>query len=657
MTTSGSTTLNYRLDLDGLRALAVVPVIFFHAGVPPFHGGFVGVSVFFVISGYLMATLIGRGLERGDFSLAYFYERRVRRIFPALLTVLFFCAVVAAVIVPPKLFRDFGVTLVATVLFASNFAFWWKSANYFDAPAEWNPLLHTWSLAVEEQFYVLFPLYLILVWRFGWRVRFGFTALVAFVSLVLSVWGTANAPTATFYLLPTRAWELLVGSLVAIWAMRAGATDFAREESHAIDGAAGMLGLLLILGSLLFYDREMTFPGISALVPTIGAALLIHFGRNNKWNPATRLLSLAPFTFVGRISYSLYLWHWPLIVFADKYRPFGELGTFHKIGVFAFSLVAAFVSWRWIEQPFRTRKFPISRTVVYGAAAASIASLGVIGALAQITNGWPERVPGIAAVSIAPQLAAERRDTRWQEFNARNCLADRVADWGKERCFLGQDAELNALLWGDSFAASYASGFFDNPRSGFNVLQYTSPQCPPVIGYAAASRPQCAEFNREVIGIIKRYNISTVFMAANWSAYFKRRKMQVDDIGDTAAILRGLGVRVVVFGQSPVFTFPYSDEYFFRVYGSQQAEGEYFALVDVDPEMNRSIRSIVVGNTFFDPLAIFCREAECAFKRSNLYLFVDYGHYTQFGSKLAVGALLNAIKGVQVNVLKEADRQ
>ena len=161
--------MKYRADIDGLRALAVVPVIFYHAGLPVFSGGFAGVDVFFVISGYLMASMIGDGLARGNFSFADFYERRVRRIFPALFAILLFCAVVATAIIPPKLYGDFGVTLVATVLFGSNILFWRKTANYFDAPTELNPLLHTWSLAVEEQFYIVFPVFLWLIWRSGAR--------------------------------------------------------------------------------------------------------------------------------------------------------------------------------------------------------------------------------------------------------------------------------------------------------------------------------------------------------------------------------------------------------------------------------------------------------------------------------------------------------
>ena len=642
---SFSPVARYRPDIDGLRALAVVPVIFFHAGLPLFSGGFVGVSVFFVISGYLMASMIGEGLARGDFSFADFYERRARRIFPALFVVLVFCTIVAVAVVPPRLFRDFGVTLVATVLFASNIAFWWKSANYFDAPTEWNPLLHTWSLAVEEQFYILFPVFLVLIWRFGWRARWGLTALAAAVSLALSIWGTANAPTATFYLLPTRAWELLLGALVAL-AMRPRDPDGpVTTTSPWMTRASGVLGLALVLVSLFWFDREMAFPGAAALVPTVGAALLIHSGRD-AGSPAARLLGLPPFTFVGRISYSLYLWHWPLFVFAEKYYLAGAPSLLHKTIVIALSCVAAYLSWRWVEQPFRGRRATMGRSALVGVSAGCMAALAIAGAIAHANHGWPSRFPGIASVSDSPQYAAEAQDVQWQQFRSGSCFADDVAVWSKERCFLSRHAGVNALLWGDSFAASYAYGFFRNERSHLDVLEYTSPSCPPIAGYQAASRPQCTPFNDNVADVIRRYQISTVIMAANWSVYLKRGKMRFDDIEQTVRYLRGLGVRVILIGQSPLFPFAYPDEYFFRTFGTEQADRAYYAPLDVAPDMNRRMANIGGGGTFFDPLALLCHGTGCVFKQGRLYLFYDYGHYTHYGSRKVVNALLDAMKAV-----------
>jgi peptidoglycan/LPS O-acetylase OafA/YrhL len=574
----------YRPDIDGLRAVAVIPVCCFHAGLPIFSGGFVGVDVFFVISGYFMALMIGGALGHGDFSFVGFYERRIRRILPALFVMLLFVTCVACVMVPPKLLRDFGLTLVATVFFASNLAFSYKSANYFDAPTESNPLLHTWSLSVEEQFYLLFPVCVALFWRFGKRSVLGVIVLGASASLALSIWGTANAPTATFYLLPMRVWELLVGAIVALRPTYANATKVSWLRTPFFNSVAGLVGLLLILVSLLAFDSEMAFPGVAALIPCLGAAMVIYFGRSG--SPTTRLLSIAPLNFVGRISYSLYLWHWPLIVFGEKYHAFGPLGLAQKSAVIVASGVIGYFSWRWVEQPFRGRDAVLTRNGLFGAAAGLAAVFGLAGYLAQSSNGWPSRFKGIETVALAPQLAAERSDLEWQALKKGKCFVEQASDWGGDSCFLSKTSQSKALLWGDSFASNYAYGFFASKTSQFDALLYSSPQCPPIVGYAAASRPQCEAVNKEIPGIIGRFNISTVIMAANWDSYIRRRKIRLEDIAATIRYLHGLGVLVVLVGQSPIFSFVYPDEYFYTAYGSEHTARAYEAPIYADPDIN-----------------------------------------------------------------------
>ena len=634
--------LRYRADIDGLRALAIIPVCCFHAGLPVFSGGFVGVDIFFVISGYLMALMISHDLSRGAFSFANFYERRIRRIFPALFVVLIFITCIAAVLVTPKLFRDFGYTLVATIIFASNVAFSHKSANYFDAPTELNPLLHTWSLAVEEQFYILFPVILAMLWRFERRIVFILLAGAALASLVLSIWGTANAPTATFYLLPMRAWELLVGALVALWPVSGLAAETGGVRRSWVGKCAGLLGMALVLGSLIFFDDEMAFPGAAALVPCLGAALLIYFGRDGS-NPMVRLLGLAPSVLVGKISYSLYLWHWPLIVFAEKYHPFGPPSLAVKAIIIVMSGCAGYASWRWVEQPFRGRRPALSSVGVYHAALIGMLLFGLVGLFAQMSKGWPGRFPGIAAVAIEQQIAAESSDPDWQKRDHSKCFVGNLSAWGEDLCFLTRHSQNKTLLWGDSFAARYAYGFFAN-EINFDVLQYTSPACPPIIDYYAASQPQCAGFNNEVADIIKRFEISTVIMAANWTSYVKRKKMRIEDIGKTVDFLHGLGVRVVLIGQSPVFGFAYPDEYFYSIYGALQAVSLYQAPLAIDPQINSKISASSHPDVFFDPMALLCRGAECLFKDGELYLFADYGHFTMAGSTRVVASLLAQLK-------------
>jgi len=638
--TGARPAFRYRPDIDGLRALAVVPVCFFHIGVPVFPGGFVGVDIFFVISGFLMASLIGRELTTGSFVLTQFYERRARRILPALFVMLLFCAVMAVFAVPPKLFRDFGATLTATALFTSNIIFWRKQSNYFDVSSDWSPLLHTWSLGIEEQFYILFPLFLLAISHVRKVFRQYLIGITLLSSFALCVWGTKNAPTATFYLLPTRAWELLIGALVASWPL--GPTQ---KTAGGLDGpqpfmvTAGVLGLLCVFVSLLAFDREMPFPGAAALLPCAGAALLLHSGTDGR-GPVVWLLSIPPLRFIGRISYSLYLWHWPLIVFWSRYLVAPEPQWITRLVLIAVAVLFAWMSWRWVEQPFRTKSQIWGQKRIFAVSAMGMLLFGVGGLLVATSSGWPSRFAGIESVSMDQQMHEEGTDLEWTQFNEAGCFIDDVKAWRAEACFLTHAGKENVLLWGDSFAASYAYGFFRTKVKAVNVLEYTSPQCPPLIGYEAASRPQCEKFNEVVGDIVKKHHISTVIMAANWTAYIKRRKLQLSDIEKTIEYLHALSVRVVLVGQSPVFDFAYPDDYFFKVYGTQSKNRIYYAPPDVHATINVDMESATRADAFFDPLAHWCGKEGCVFRQGSSYLYSDYGHFTHMGSVLAVSALL-----------------
>ncbi len=642
-------SFRYRPDIDGLRALAVVPVCLYHAGTPGFPGGFVGVDVFFVISGFLMASLISRDLDGGGFSLRDFYERRARRILPALFGMLAFCCVAAACLVSPKLFRDFGATLIATVLFASNLLFWRKSENYFEAPTDWNPLAHTWSLGVEEQFYIVFPLLLMLLWRWRPGIRIPSIAVLALASLVLSIWGTANAPTATFYLLPTRGWELLLGALVAFIPFRTSSDETLPRSRWGIATLLALAGVGLIIWSVVDFDGGMAFPGAAALVPCLGAAILLSLPGGNT-NAVSGLLSLRPFVFVGRISYSLYLWHWPLLVFVDRYFAFGSLSSGAKLAIVAASFMVAYGSWRWVEQPFRSRHgreagfWNTSR--VFGAAAALTAALALAGVGILEGQGWPQRFPGLESVSLERQMALEARDDpAWQNFDERRCFMVNAAEWGGDACDLNPGSKAGrAILWGDSFAWAWAYGFFRSGGSQLEVLQYTSPQCPPILGYHAASHPQCDAFDRDVAMVARRHGASTVIMAANWSTYLRRGKFGFRDVADTVAALHRAGLRVILIGQSPVFPFAYPDEYYFRKFPLGTEQPDYFAPLNAAADFNARMSEAAHADVFFDALKSFCRGSECVFKEGDHYLVEDYGHWTHFGSVIAVGRLLASVK-------------
>ena len=288
--------LEYRADIDGLRAVAILPVVFFHAGFGFAQGGFVGVDVFFVISGYLITSLIHREMLAGKFSLARFYERRVRRLFPALFAMLSVCAAVAAWLLLPQDLRYFGGSLFATTLFSSNI-FFWLEAGYFDVAAERKLLLHTWSLAVEEQFYLLFPIFLLLVLRYLPRRLVAVTGAVTVASLLASEWMLRSSDSAAFYLAPFRAWELGLGASLALIA------PVARHDNRHAEVFA-WLGLAMIAASVAVFSWQTPFPGLHALAPAVGAALVIWSGSGTSTH-AGRILSARPLVFTGLISYSL----------------------------------------------------------------------------------------------------------------------------------------------------------------------------------------------------------------------------------------------------------------------------------------------------------------------------------------------------------------
>lgn len=379
--------MNYRREIDGLRALAVLPVILFHAGFELFNGGFVGVDVFFVISGYLITTIICSELEQGSFSIINFYERRARRILPALFLVILVCIPFAWLWLLPSDMKDFSKSLIAVSAFASNIFFWIKS-DYFDTAAELKPLLHTWSLAVEEQYYVLFPIFLVFFWRVWKNFALILLGLIFISSFSLAQWGSYSTPAAAFYLLHSRGWELIVGAFIALYLSNPHRIDFGRVPSEI----GGWLGVILIVYAVFSYDKTIPFPGIYALAPTGGAALIILFAAQE--TTVGKFLGNKVFVGIGLISYSAYLWHQPLFAFARH----GNLVEPSKILLATLciaSLSLAYISWRYVETPFRNKSM-LARKHLFSIAfifCALFISFGIAGSK---TNGFKMRFDHIA---------------------------------------------------------------------------------------------------------------------------------------------------------------------------------------------------------------------------------------------------------------------
>lgn len=372
-----SKSLGYRREIDGLRAIAVVPVILFHAGFNVFGGGYVGVDIFFVISGFLITAILIYELEQGDFSIVRFYERRARRILPALFFVMFACLPFAYIWMWPSELKAFAQSLVAVVAFSSNILFW-KESGYFAATAELKPLLHTWSLAVEEQYYLLFPVFLLLSWRFGRQRVFWALIAIALVSFVMAEWVWTDRPNANFYLAPTRAWELLAGSVCAFLTVG--------QEQRTSNGLS-VLGLTMIVFSIFVYDSSTPFPSAYTLMPVVGTALIILFAGQGTW--VARMLSLRAFVGVGLISYSAYLWHQPLFAFA-RIRSLTEPSVYLMAGLAVAALFLAWATWHFVEKPFRNPKNPIlrSRRILFLTSGATGAVLLLVGFAGHVNDGF-----------------------------------------------------------------------------------------------------------------------------------------------------------------------------------------------------------------------------------------------------------------------------
>lgn len=510
--------MRYRAEIDGLRTVAVVPVILFHAGFSLFSGGFVGVDVFFVISGYLITTLLLQDIERGRFSLLEFYERRIRRIFPALFLVVAFCFPAAWVLMLPEQYRDFSQSVAAVALFVSNVLFWLES-GYFAGAAELKPLLHTWSLAVEEQYYVFFPLLLAFLWRFGRRTTVIVLVVLTLASLLSTEWAWRFAGTANFYLIPFRIWELLAGSLCAI-AMRH------REiPGHALLGG---LGLAMICAAIVLFDEATPFPSFHALLPVGGSCLVILFARRGTL-PAT-LLSTAPFVGIGLISYSAYLWHQPLFAFTRLASPYAP-SSYMMLFLSVVSLGLAFLSWRFVEQPFRKRGTPLlsKRRNIFAMAGVAGSVLILAGGVGHLRDGFPQRFgPELDAILAIPD--------EWWDKRAACHVEDVPKPHPIEACIMRADhSDIDVALIGDSHSLVISDVVQADLRArGLTSYAVSYTGCIGLPGFYRVDQDashQCARHNRETLAFIRDNDIETVVLTSRFPLYLYGNRFDNGDGG------------------------------------------------------------------------------------------------------------------------------
>lgn len=644
----GSSGLDYRRDVDGLRALAIIPVLLYHAGVPGFGGGFVGVDVFFVISGFLMASLISSEIAKGEFSLVRFYERRIRRIFPALFAVLATSSIAAWFLLMPAEFVYFARSLKAAALFTSNIQFE-KESGYFDIGAQMKPLLHTWSLAVEEQFYILFPLLLLLINRFTRRrARLIVTGLLA-VSLVACTWMLFRSQAEAFYLLQFRAWELLLGALLALNVIPV-------PQQSALRAGLSLGGILLVAVAIFGFRDQTLFPGPAALLPCLGAALIIH-GRDET-GPAGRFLQSRPLVFVGLISYSLYLWHWPIIVFSREVAG-RQLSLLQGSLIVIASLVLATISWRFVEQPFRGRASFAKRIPLFASAAGVlIASVG-LGDYVAHHRGVPDRLPGDARTVYASTYDQSR-------FSLPPCFADSdksgpsVADIDAGKlCPLGFEgsAKPSFVVWGDSHSGAMAPAIDAAAKLvGITGLFAGHSSCPPLPGVQLTPRGDtglCGDFNGAVHDLIAAQHIPLVFLVAYWPKYVHdaelpnegpyfdpsvppplddRSASVVETLDRLMAELTKQGTRVVLVSDVPEMG-RYMPEAVAKAImrGTSTDVAPPLDYIEKRQALSHAILTRLAaryGAALIDPLPSLCSNGRCDAVRNGLPLYKDADHLT-----------------------------
>lgn len=478
----------YRPEIDGLRALAIVPVILFHAGYYRFSGGFLGVDIFFVISGFLICGIIQRELAAETFSIVSFYERRVRRILPALLLVIWACFPAAIAWMLPSEAARFSTSVLAAVTFSSNFYFW-STTNYFSPDAGELPLLHLWSLGVEEQFYIVFPLIMMFLLRGRQTALPWVLGCLFIVSLGLAEWLRRVDELANFYVLPTRSWELLAGALLTQWKIPA---CLAAGRGRFVAEGASIAGLLMIGGSILWLGHGFPAPSIYTLVPVAGTCLVLAFA--GQQNICGRLLSLAPVRFVGLISYSAYLWHQPVLAFGHIH----PLGITRSVAV-ALTFVLATLSWWFVERPFRHGGKHVLVAAGIGLAATAAAA-GLLLLLVQFTpTNFPTFSRGQALAGSEVVAYADQEGT---QFPCNDKPDDTTAP---ESCIVGaRDRAIDVVLWGDSYAQALLPGMDQAAkRRGIAVRAFVTPGCPPVVGMSNQTKGTCtSEVHRKILAEI-----------------------------------------------------------------------------------------------------------------------------------------------------------
>lgn len=629
--------MSYRPEVDGLRALAILPVLLHHSGFHFLPGGFLGVDVFFVISGYLITSILMKEINAGSFSFISFYERRARRILPALFFMLAVVSVLSLFILEPKAIQQYGQSLVAVTAFLANIYFYFK-VDYFNPVSELNPLLHMWSLAVEEQYYIFFPMVLLLAARF--KIGFGLLFTVIFAGSLVWMFANITSESLNFYMLHARAWELAAGSLAA-WLVAHKLLDVHSAWLRNLIVIAALTGLVF---GYVSYNSSYGFPGLFSLVPVLSTFLIIVFC--NGKDLLSRVLSLNAIIFIGLISYSLYLWHQPMFSFM-RILTLGEFGLLEQLIGIALTFGLSYLSYRYVESPVRKMKIPTKRVFAY-TFASMLLFIGLGGTFSYY----------LKLNLVSPEAQIAMKPSRGL---AKICDYEGSYEQHAE-CQNAPDA--NVLVWGDSYAMHLVAGLSQE----VSLIQATKNACSPntvistlpkVKGYDEAWATSCLAFNRDVVAKLKKSPaIETVIISSTfeqWLQYaywdgLKEIKPDFEMYKRTFKVtlneLVGAGKRVIVVSPPPkngrdigqclarsILGLPtYSDFYrrncSFPLKDLSDSSKQVFSMLD---EIKH-----VAGVQVVDLKKFLCTERDCV--TSNAHpLYLDSGHLNDYGSRYVAG--------------------
>jgi peptidoglycan/LPS O-acetylase OafA/YrhL len=656
----------YRKDIDGLRAVAILAVVAYHARIPGVTGGFVGVDVFFVLSGFLITSLIAAEARRtGTVSLAGFYARRIRRLFPAMIVMVLITCLAGAMLLLPVFGQqqELGRSAIATAVYASNVFFWLNSPGYFEASTELMPLVHTWSLAVEEQFYLAWPpmvlAVLVLARRAGWKFErslLALTAIILFASFAWSILGTSQDAVAAFYLLPTRAWELATGAALALW------LPGLSQKRPLAGGLCSAVGIVAVVASVVAIDEFTPFPGYAAAAPVLGTALVVLGGHLAERNPVQAVLSTRPMVLVGLLSYSWYLWHWPLLALA-RAAALETRDPVRDLSIAFGSLLLAYASYRFVENPIRYgRPGPFRRdgsTLVAGLLASAAICVPAVALIiaADRAAGRPE----LAALAAAKADHSPLRDACHQDlpFDSLKPAAP---------CTSGEPGRTPRLmLWGDSHAEHLAplGQAFAQASPSTPILSRSFARCPPLAAYPkrdARDEAACAAFNDALLAEAARLReggLRGVVLAGRWLRVFAAPRLDrvrpgagaaagalghpelADSLAMTVKRLTALGLRVVIVG--PVPEMPYDVPACLARRDPAQCNAPRSAVDAQRGEVMRLLRDIErrqAGVRVIDLIDSLCDAKTCFATRGGEILYVDDDHLSAGASR----ALLPAVR-------------